>query len=151
MPPNMREFQMTTKRSYMNFQVIILKNKQADGPKNICNFWQRMKCKYGQFTDIALTELLPIAATYLCNSSFSYLTDLKKVTINRLCPGNYLTVAVSMIKNLIDYIKRSPNFSLRQNVWCYISWPRDTQSLFMLVFYIRLIVVILSLFIFITF
>jgi glutamine synthetase type III len=61
-------------------------------------FWQKMKVEYEQMSNMARTDLLPFAATYLCEASFSATTELKTKLRNRMSPENDLIVALSSLK-----------------------------------------------------
>jgi hypothetical protein len=47
---------------------------------------------------MAVTQLLPLLSTYLCEASFSAMSVLKTKLRNRLSPGNYLIMAPSNVK-----------------------------------------------------
>ena len=52
--------------------------------EDLSTFWSLMKDSYPTLTRIVLRKLLPFATTYLCESSFSTLLQLKTNTRNRL-------------------------------------------------------------------
>jgi hypothetical protein len=67
---------------------------QSDVPK----FWQKTKVDCKQLSNMALTELHPFASTYLCEASFSAVTELKTKLRNRMSPENDLSVTLSSVK-----------------------------------------------------
>ena len=66
-----------------------------------------MKLEYPNLSRLAMNTLLPFASTYLCESAFSALTNLK--TKHRSCLGNIETVlrpALTKIEPRIDLCKK---------------------------------------------
>lgn len=72
--------------------------------EDVSAFWQKTKNEYGELRNVALTELLPFPSTYLCEVSFSVLTELRNKKRNRLCPENDIFLACSNIKPRIDIL-----------------------------------------------
>jgi len=72
--------------------------------EDVSVFWQKTKNEYSELRSAALTELLPFPSTYLCEVSFSVLTELKNKRRNRLCPENDIILACSNIKPRIDIL-----------------------------------------------
>ena len=58
--------------------------KEVFEREELSTFWSLMKDSYPTLTKIVLQKLLPFATTYLCESSFSTLLQLKTTTRNRL-------------------------------------------------------------------
>jgi hypothetical protein len=71
---------------------------QGMGPHDVPEFWQKMKVHYKQLSNMARTELLPLASTYLCEASISTMTVLKTKLRNRMSPESDLIVALSSVK-----------------------------------------------------
>ena len=63
--------------------------------EELSTFWSLMKDSYPTLTKIVLQKLLPFATTYLCESSFSTLLQLKTTTRNRLKVKDDLRCALS--------------------------------------------------------
>jgi hypothetical protein len=61
-------------------------------------FWQKMKVHYKQLSNMALTELLTFASTYLCEASSSAMAVLQTKLRNRMSPDNDLIVALRIVK-----------------------------------------------------
>jgi hypothetical protein len=71
---------------------------QGMGPHDFPEFWQKMEVHYKKLSNMALTEILPFASTYLCEASISAMTVLNTKVINRMSPENDLIVALSSVK-----------------------------------------------------
>jgi hypothetical protein len=55
---------------------------------DVPEFWQKMEVHCKQLSNMARTELLPFASAYLCEASFSAMTELKTKLRNRMSPEN---------------------------------------------------------------
>jgi hypothetical protein len=71
---------------------------QGIGPHDVPEFWKKIKARYKQLSNMARTELLPLASAYLCEASYSAMKLLKTKLINRMSPENELIVALSSVK-----------------------------------------------------
>ena len=69
--------------------------KEVFEREELSTFWSLMKDSYPTLTRIVLRKLLPFATTYLCESSFSTLLQLKSSTRNRLKVEDDLRCALS--------------------------------------------------------
>jgi hypothetical protein len=71
---------------------------QVMGLCDVPEFWRKMKFHCKQLSNMAVTELFPVASTYLCEASFSAMTELKTKLRNCLSPENDLIVTLSSVK-----------------------------------------------------
>ena len=69
--------------------------KEVFEREELSTFWSLLKDSYPTLTRIVLRKLLPFATTYLCESSFSTLLQLKTNTRNRLKVEDDLRCALS--------------------------------------------------------
>ena len=69
---------------------------------SITQFWSAVKREYAALAGIALNILLPFGSTYLCESTFSALCELKTKKRNRLNVENDLIVSSSTIAPRVE-------------------------------------------------
>ena len=62
---------------------------------NLANFWYSLIESYPGVAKIAIQYLIPFATTYLCESGFSCLVDIKTKKRNKLNPQHYMRLALS--------------------------------------------------------
>ena len=81
--------------------------KEVFEREELSTFWSLMKDSYPTLTRIVLRKLLPFATTYLCESSFSTLLQIKTSTRNRLKVEDDLRCALSTTEPVIrDLVKQ---------------------------------------------
>lgn len=71
--------------------------KVAHREKTLTQFWCNVEKEYPDLGKQALIELLPFGSTYMCEATFSALTNIKTKKRNRLDVENSLLVAVSTL------------------------------------------------------
>ncbi len=81
-------FDITTTPSKVQDEFLHMKHNSAakdlyEG-KSLNVFWCSMHQSYPKVSEIALRLLLPFSTTYLCESSFSFLLQIKNTSRNRL-------------------------------------------------------------------
>lgn len=78
--------------------------KLSFGTKSVTEFWPTMTASYPKIAKIALHKLLPFVTTYLCESGFSILLNIKSKARNRLQVQDDLRCALSKTKPRIEVL-----------------------------------------------
>ena len=74
--------------------------------KTLAEFWCDVEKEYPEQGKHGLIELLPFGSTYMCEVTFSALTHIKTMQMNRLDVENSLLTAVStMLRELSKLMK----------------------------------------------
>ena len=71
---------------------------------NLANFWYSLRESYPRVAKIAIQYLIPFATTYLCESGFSCLVDIKTKKRNKLNPQHHMRLALSETEPNIDLL-----------------------------------------------
>jgi zinc finger BED domain-containing protein 5/7/8/9 len=75
--------------------------------KSLTEFWPLMINSYPKVTEKALRALIPFVSTYLCESGFSTLLQIKSKQRNRLDVENDMRCALSKISpRIMDLVRK---------------------------------------------
>ena len=83
--------------------------KDAWEEKEATDFWALMQHSYPKVTEIAIRALLPFVSTYLCESGFSMLLNIKTKQRNKLDVEPDLRCAMSSTNPRIDQLVKDKN------------------------------------------
>ena len=82
--------------------------------KSLTEFWPLMINSYPKVTEKALRVLIPFVSTYLCESGFSTLLQIKSNQRNRLDVENYMCCALSKISpRIMDLVRNNLKFLIK--------------------------------------